>query len=350
MNAWRNFLLTEIKARTAARQLTRIFMLMIRTVLLEEAQSGLVYDTARFKEKFESWKSDGKLVYLVAGIRGQILKDGLDKSPTLLKQWLKDGFPEALLAQLRLRLSLMPANEQEIRLKLKGEDVFYLVSGGAGEDVISISYRYDPSILKEKGLQQLPKLLAELDGVVYHELVHYLQFHNLLKSSGRDEGAKGNAIELVKQFQKQLDDGGNLDTTAYVAYMLQPAEIEGFARGFYLDSINLGVPWEQIIDNFLQDTLVARSESGDDFGGIKMTQRQISNFENELFNKVKPELINYAKKNLPCASMNNGRPVSTNCKKPSKLKKTSDKAIKKMKTMWGGAQGLLGKLKKKSPF
>jgi hypothetical protein len=349
MSAWRSFLLTEIKARTASRQLTRIFMLMIRTLLQEKAQSGLVYDEEEFTSKFKKWKSEGKIILLVAGKYGHIFPEGLDTSPTLLNQWLKDGLPQDLLNRLKLRLTLTPATEKTLEL-LPGENVFSIRSGGGGKTTVSVALRYDPNLIKEKGEQDLSQLLSILDGVVYHEFVHFLQLNGLIQSSGRDSSVEPDAPGIIKQFKKQIEDGSRKDTTAFVTYMLQPAEIEGYARGFYLDSRNLGVPWEQLIDQFLQEVIESRGTDGQDIGGFEMTPAQLNNFADELYTKVKPKLIEYAKKNLPCASMNNGRPVSTNCKKPSKINKVSAQTMKKMKTMWGGVQGLIDKLRKKSPF
>jgi len=350
MSAWRSFLLTEIKARTASRQLTRIFMLMIRTLLQEKAQSGLVYDEEEFTSKFKKWKSEGKIILLVAGKYGHIFPEGLDTSPTLLDQWLKDGLPQDLLNKLKLRLTLKPVTEKTPEARLPGENVFSIARGGGGKTTITVSLLYDPKLIKEKGEQALSHLLSILDGVVYHEFVHFLQYAGLIQSSGRDSSVIPEAPAIISQFKKQIEDGSRKDMTAFVAYMLQPAEIEGYARGFYLDSRNLGVPWEQLMDQFLQDEIESRTRLGSDLGGIQMTSVQINNFADELYTKVKPKLIEYAKKNLPCASMNNGRPVSTKCKKPSKISKASAQTMKKAKTMWGGIQGLIDKLRKKSPF
>ena len=350
MSAWRSFLLTEIKARTASRQLTRIFMLMIRTLLQEKAQSGLVYDEEEFRNKFKKWKSEGKILLLIAGKYGHIFPEGLDTSPTFLKQWLKDGLPQDLLNRLKLRLNLAPATEETPEPDLPGENVFSIRTAGASETTITVSLWYDPNLIKEKGEQALSHLLSILDGVVYHEFVHFLQLNGLIQSSGRDSSVTPDGPAIVKQFQKQVEEGSRKDTTAFVAYMLQPAEIEGYARGFYLDSRNLGVPWEQLVDQFLQDEIESRTISGKDLGKLQMTPAQLNNFADELYTKVKPKLIEYAKKNLPCASMNNGRPVSTKCKKPSKVSKVSAQTMKKAKTMWGGVQGLIDKLRKKSPF
>jgi len=345
---WQRYLLTEIKARAATRQLTRIYMLMLRTFITQEDQQGLTYDKEEFPAYREKWRTEGKVVLITAGKYGDILSEGLDTVPTLLDQWLKDGLPKSLLNNLRLRLSLSPGVDRSISGPAAGS-VFSLIGGGAEKTGISIRIAYDKELFSKNAEQDLGKLLSTLDGVLYHEFVHYLQENDLIKSSGQQKSDIPDGPAIIKQFQKQIEAGIKQDTTPFVEYMLQPAEIEGHARGYYLDSRNLGVPWEQLIDQFFEDVVTFTQSTGK-WMEVPSTPQQIDDMRNQLDTRVKPELIKYAQKNLPCAMMNNGKPVSPRCNKPSKIRKISNQALKKMKTIWGGAQGLAAMAKKKSPF
>ena len=345
---WQRYLLIEVVARAATRQLTRIYMLMLRTLITQEAQKGLAYD-AEFTEYFKKWKTEGKIFSLTAGAYGQIFPDGLDTVPTLLNQWLKDGLPQPLLNNLRLGLTLTPTSEEGINNPKNKGNVFLLNGASAGPKRISVSLSYNPVLFAENAEQDLGKVLSILDGAVYHEFVHYLQSHNLIKSSGQEKSVSPDAQAIIKRFQKQLEAGLKQDTTAFVQYMLQPAEIEGYARGFYLDSRNLGIPWEQLIDQFFEDMVVSTRTTGK-WAGIPVTPQQINDLRNQLDTRVKPELIKYAQKNLPCATLLSGKPVSPSCPQPTPTQKVASKAVKKMKTIWGGVQGLAAMAKKKSPF
>ncbi len=353
MNAWRNFLLTEhssVKARAASRQLTRIYMLMIRTFLTGQLQRGLVYDKeGEWSEYRDKWNKRGKIYNMAAGKGGAIFPEGLDTVPTLLDQWLKDGLPQPILHNLRLRLTVTP----EIHLahnKIVAGDPVGVLGGGAKESGISIRIGYNKELLSQNPEQHFGNLLSQLDGVVYHEFVHYLQYHDLIKSSGRQKSVdEGDLPAIIKRFQKQLEAGLKQGSATFIEYMLQPAEIEAYARAYYVDSRNLGVPWEQLIDAFFEDVMESVEETRE-WMGVSVTPEQIKSMREEFKTRVKPELFKYAEKNLPCATLNNGKPVSSKCPRPTPTQKVARQALKKMKTMWGGAQGIMDLIKKKSPF
>lgn len=204
----------------------------------------------------------------------------------------------------------------------------------AGEGGVQVEILYNPNLLKTRNDLRLGfnELLPMLRKTFSHELFHAYQ----AKKGGVGHKSKEG------EFWAEVPIEEMPDVPSLVRYYLSDHETEAFSRGFYRQSIITKVPWEDIVNAYLDDI----EEILDDEKVLGNKKTELQSFRTKYRALILKKWKNYAAGQLPCATLSNKKVINpSGC--PDKnagknIKKISSTLISKS---WGGAKNLLNKMK-----
>ena len=210
-----------------------------------------------------------------------------------------------------------------------GEKQFQAPGKNAGELVVQIVY--NPELFKTRKdlMQGFNTLLPLIRKTTSHELFHAYQTKKGRMGHKSKEGEYWSEVPLEEM----------PDVPQQVRYYLADHETEAFVRGFYRQSKVTKVRWEEIVCTYLDDIEKALESAGEEY------EKELKGFR-EMRTQIMQKWKDYAIKELPCATLSNGKFINPNAcrhEKPTLVKVASAAISKK----WGGWRGLLAKLGKK---
>ncbi len=217
-----------------------------------------------------------------------------------------------------------------------GEKQFQAPGKNAGELVVQIVY--NPELFKTRKdlMQGFNTLLPLIRKTVSHELFHAYQTKKGRMFHKSKEGEYWSEVPLEDM----------PDVPGQVRYYLADHETEAFVRGFYRQSKITKVKWEDVVNAYLDDIERSLENAGKEYAkeliGLFGT---LEEFRKTYREQIMQKWKDYARKELPCATLSNGKFINPNVcthEKPTLIKATSAAISKK----WGGWRGLLAKLKK----
>ena len=343
MKNWRSFLSEAIAGRPISRQLTRLVMLSLRSLITGQdenimnlspglkIESNVLRNMLKDRPFIRYWigKQDGE------GSDKTFLPNGILQDSSLKKEFEKyPSIPD------NFNILVQVIREQSPR---RLGDKKWEVGASASEDAdsITINIKFNIAYIRspQDMMKNLNELLPEVDQFMHHEFTHIMQMLGLIKGRGinvsKDMGRDFD--KMIDNFKNSLSQGITPDIPIFAQYMSLPHETEAIARGLYVTSVANKIAWEDVIDE-LFDSIARGIRSEGEFFGIPVAER--GKARQDLETMVKPILIDYAKKNLPCAIMSDGTPVSEKCQNPMKIKKITPKEQKQIQSMWGGDKGI----------
>ena len=162
--------------------------------------------------------------------------------------------------------------------------------------------------------------------------------HELFHSYQTQKGKMGHKSK-EGEYWSEVPAEDMPDVPSSVRYYLADHETEAFVRGFYRQSKITKARWEDIVNIYFDDIEKVLEATGQE------KEQELKEFRKTHRKQILQKWKDYAKKELPCATLSNGKFVNPNActlEKPTSVIKVATSTITKA---WGGWQGLLDKFK-----
>ena len=334
---WRKYLIQEEINVNASKKITQGVLLGLRQFIKKNPHAPLQSQSAVFSfgghDGASSTHRKMNPDYSRYSFNKQRLGMSEDLPVTSVKVGLGKGKPDGMGSK---QFSVVGSYDSTVGFHYRRGGKKLFAEPGEGEVIVKINYNPEFFKTREDLKQGFNTLLPMIKKTVSHEIFHAYQTQKGRMGHKSKEGEYWSEVPLEDM----------PDVPEKVRYYLADHETEAFVRGFYRQSKITKVKWEDVVNAYLDDIERSLENAGKEYAkeliGLFGT---LEEFRKTYREQIMQKWKDYARKELPCATLSNGKFINPNVcthEKPTLIKTTSAAISKE----WGGWRGLLAKLKK----